>query len=69
MVPVEAVKTEGESNSIFVIKDGAARQQMVQLGLLENGFIQVKQGVLEGDMVATSNLNALSDGIFVRQMN
>lgn len=69
MIPVEAVKTEGESNSIFVIKDGAARQQMVQLGLLENGMIQVKQGVNEGDMIATSNLNALSDGIFVRQMN
>jgi RND family efflux transporter MFP subunit len=69
MVPVEAVKTEGESNSIFVIKDGAARQQRVQLGLLENGFIQVKQGVNEGDIIATSDLNALSDGIFVRQMN
>jgi RND family efflux transporter MFP subunit len=69
MVPVEAVLTEGESNSIFVIKDGAARQQRVQLGLLENGFIQVKQGVNEGDIIATSNLNVLSDGVFVRQMN
>lgn len=69
MIPVSAVKTEGESNSIFVIKDGAAHQQMVQLGLLENGFIQIKQGVAEGDMIATSNLNTLSDGVFVRQMN
>ncbi|MFN0278081.1 MAG: efflux RND transporter periplasmic adaptor subunit [Pyrinomonadaceae bacterium] len=69
MVPVEAVKTEGETNSIFIIKDGVARQQLVQLGLLENGFIQVKQGVAENDVVATSNLNTLSDGVFVRQMN
>ncbi len=69
MIPVAAVKTEGETNSIFVIKDGAARQQLVQLGLLENGLIQVKTGVVEGDTVATSNLNALADGLFVRQMN
>ncbi|MFN0139650.1 MAG: efflux RND transporter periplasmic adaptor subunit [Pyrinomonadaceae bacterium] len=69
MVPVEAVKTEGETNSIFIIKDGVARQQLVQLGLLENGLIQVKQGVAENDAVATSNLTTLSDGVFVRQMN
>lgn len=69
MIPVAAVRTEGDTNSIFIIKDGAAHQQIVQLGLLENGLIQVKTGVVEGDMVATSNLNALSDGIFVRQMN
>ena len=69
MVPVEAVRTEGETNSIFIIKDGAARQQLVQLGLLENGLIHIKQGVNEGDVIATSNLNTLSDGVFVRQMN
>ena len=69
MIPVEAVKTEGETNSIFIIKDGAARQQLVQLGLLENGWIQVKQGVSENDIVALNNVNALSDGVLVRQVN
>lgn len=67
MIPVAAVKTVGETNSVFVIKDGAAREQYVQLGLLENDMIQVKQGVIEGDIVATSNLGALQDGILVRQ--
>jgi RND family efflux transporter MFP subunit len=69
MVPVAAIQTEGETNSIFVIKDGAVHQKIVQLGLLENGMIQVKQGVSEGEVIATSNLNALSDGVFVRQTN
>jgi len=69
MIPVSAVVANGDENSIFVIKDGAARQIMIQTGLLENGMIQVKSGVAEGDMIATSNLNALSDGILVRQMN
>jgi RND family efflux transporter MFP subunit len=67
MIPTSAVRTEGDVSRVFVIKDGAAHEQIVQLGLLENDMIQVKQGVIEGDTVATSNLTALSDGVFVRQ--
>jgi RND family efflux transporter MFP subunit len=69
MVPATAVKASGDTNSVFVIKDGAAHEQTVQTGLLENGFIQIKQGIAEGDVVATNNLSSLSDGILVRQMN
>ena len=67
MIPVKAVKTVGDINSVFVVKDGAAREQIVQLGLLENDMIQVKNGVIEGDSVVTSNPGALTDGVFVRQ--
>jgi hypothetical protein len=67
MVPAVAIRTDGDVSRVFVIKDGAAREQLVQLGLLENDMIQVKQGVVEGDVVATSNLAALSDGVLVRQ--
>jgi RND family efflux transporter MFP subunit len=67
MIPVSAVKTVGDTNSVFVIQDGAAREQFVQLGLLENNMIQVKQGVIEGQTVAVSNLDKLTDGVFVRQ--
>jgi RND family efflux transporter MFP subunit len=67
VIPVKAVKTVGDTNSVFVIKDGIAREQFVQLGLLEGEMIQVKRGIIDGDRVATSNLNLLTDGIFVRQ--
>jgi len=67
MIPVSAVKTEGDVNRVYIIKDGAAREQIVQLGLLENDMIQVKQGVVEGDTVATSNVGSLTDGVLVRQ--
>jgi RND family efflux transporter MFP subunit len=67
MIPVAAVRTDSDVNRVFVIKDGIAREQIVQLGLLENTMIQVKSGVVEGDLVATSNLNLLSDGVFVVQ--
>ena len=67
MIPAKAVRTVGNTNSVFVVKDGVAREQFVQLGLLENDMIQVKQGVIEGDLVAVTNVNQLSDGVLVRQ--
>jgi len=67
MVPTSAVRADGDNNSIFVIKDGAAHQKLVQLGSTEGDMIQIRQGVVEGDIVATSNLNALTDGTLVRQ--
>jgi RND family efflux transporter MFP subunit len=67
MIPVSAVRTDGDVSRVYIIKDGIAHEQLVQLGLLENDMIQVKQGVIEGDMVATSNVAALADGVLVRQ--
>jgi multidrug efflux pump subunit AcrA (membrane-fusion protein) len=67
MIPVRAVKTVGETNSVFVVKDGVAREHLVLLGLLEGDWIQVKRGIVEGDSVVVTNLDKLSDGILVRQ--
>lgn len=69
MIPAAAVKTEGDINKVFIVKDGAAREHIVQLGLLENDLIQIKSGVAEGEMVAVTNINTLTDGVFVRQIN
>ena len=67
MIPATAVKAEGDTNKVYVVKDGAAREHLVQVGLLENDMIQTKTGVAEGDLVATSNINELFDGVLVRQ--
>ena len=69
MIPAAAIKTEGDVNKVYVVKDGAAREHIVQTGLLEGNLIQVKQGIAEGDVIATSNVNTLFDGVLVRQMN
>lgn len=67
IVPVAAVRTEGDANKVFLIRDGRAEERIVQLGLLENDQIEIKTGVAENDIVATSNLNVLYDGVAVRQ--
>ncbi|HEX8287845.1 MAG TPA: efflux RND transporter periplasmic adaptor subunit [Pyrinomonadaceae bacterium] len=69
MIPVTAVRTEGDNNRVYVIQDGFASERLVQLGFLENDYIEVKQGVRENETVATSNLNLLNDGVLVRQQN
>lgn len=69
MIPASAVKTEGDVNKVYVIKDGAARERLVQVGLLEGETIQVKQGLSEGEMIATNNVADLYDGVQVRQTN
>lgn len=69
MIPASAVKAEGDVNKVYVIKDGAARERLVQLGLLEGEMVQVKQGLTENEIVATSNLAELYDGVIVRVAN
>lgn len=69
MVPAAAVRSEGDISRVFIVRDGAAREQLVQTGLLEGEMIEIKQGVTEGDLVATSGIGELSDGVLVRQMN
>lgn len=69
MIPTSAVRNDSDISKVFVIKDGAAREVIVQIGLLEGDMIQIKQGIAEGDVVATNNLRELYDGVFVRQVN
>jgi multidrug efflux pump subunit AcrA (membrane-fusion protein) len=67
LIPTRAVLTESGVSRVFVIKDGQAQQRLVQLGQTESDLVEIKSGVAEGEQVATSNLDQLSDGIAVRQ--
>ncbi len=69
MIPAVAVRSDGNSSRVFVIKDGVANERQVQTGLLENDLIEIKQGVQENEMVAVSNADKLSDGVIVNQQN
>ena len=67
MIPAAAVKTEGDTNKVFVIKDGRAEERIVKLGILENDLIEIQQGVQENEQVVTGNLAQVYDGVAVRQ--
>ncbi len=67
MIPVSAVKTEGETNKVFVITNGRAEERIVKLGALENDKIEVQQGIQENEQVAISNIGQIYDGVTVKQ--
>ena len=66
LVPSRAVRTESGVSRVFVIKDGQAQERLVQLGQSEGDLVEIKGGVSADEIVATSNIEQLSDGTKVR---
>ncbi|MEW6735086.1 MAG: efflux RND transporter periplasmic adaptor subunit [Acidobacteriota bacterium] len=66
-VPVEAVTTDQNTNStfVYVIENNVARLRVIQPGVKENGWIEVLSGVSRDEVVATSNVAQLYDGVAV----
>lgn len=67
LVPLRAVRTEAGASRVFVIKNGRAEQRPVQLGQTEGDLVEIKNGVAADELVATSNVEQLSDGVAVLQ--
>lgn len=66
LIPSRAVHTESGVSRVFVIKNGHAEQRLVQLGQTEGDMVEIKQGIGADEVVATSNVELLSDGATVK---
>ena len=67
LVPARAVVTDAGVSRVYVIKNGHAEQRLVQTGQTDGDLIEIRSGIAADDLVATSNLEQLSDGIAVKQ--
>ena len=67
LVPQRALRTISGSTYVFVIKNGHAEQRLVQPGQTEGDLVELKSGVAADELVATSNVDQLSDGAAVTQ--
>src|SRR6266705_2151889 len=67
LVPQRALRTISGATYVFVIKNGHAEQRLVQMGQTEGDLVEIKSGVAENEIVATGNVDQLSDGATVRQ--
>ncbi|MGD2128898.1 MAG: efflux RND transporter periplasmic adaptor subunit [Lysobacterales bacterium] len=66
VIPRSAVVTEDESSHVFVIdENGNALRRDVMLGYERGGMVEVREGVTQGDVVATAGKGNLSDGSHV----
>ncbi len=67
LVPQRSLRTISGSTYVFVIKNGHVEQRLVQSGQSEGDLVELKSGVAADELVATSNVDQLSDGAAVRQ--
>ena len=66
-VPAGAVVRRGESPIVYVIaRDGVAKERKVELGLQDEGRVQIVSGLQAGERVAVGGHNRLRDGKKVR---
>ncbi len=66
LVNREAVVTQKDENTVFVVRDGLAMRQFVELGYAMGGDVEILNGLDEGDEVIVTGQNGLKDGTSVR---
>lgn len=69
LVPRNAVITEDARSAVFVVRDGVAQRQVVRTGYVNNGSIEIVEGLQAGDKVITVGQNSLKDGARVAITN
>src|ERR1044072_7983015 len=67
LVPTRAVRTDGTPSRVYVVKDGVAHERLVATGRQDGDLIEIKGNVSADELVATSNVEQLADGVPVRQ--
>lgn len=64
LVPGTAVRTDSDTARVYVVSaTGSAEERIVTTGQTVEGLIEITNGVKAGDVVATSNLAQLADGV------
>ncbi|GAB4245210.1 MAG: hypothetical protein Kow00109_21220 [Acidobacteriota bacterium] len=63
VVPKKAVVRERDQNYVYVInEDNTVTRRQVQLGLAEEDYVEITQGVQAGEAVVTVGVETLNDG-------
>ena len=70
-VPEAAIQVEGDQAYVFVIGPGqaggqAAKKQAVDVGVTQDGFVEIRGGLKAGQRIVADGLNRIQDGQAVR---
>ena len=65
MVPSQAIVPSPRGQGIYLIENGKAKLQPVDIGIRTDEQVQVLRGLKEGDVVATTNLLRIRPGLEV----
>ena len=61
-VPQYAVLEEGSRRYVFVVEDGVAKKREIKTGRTTPSYYEVLSGISEGESIAVTGINALTDG-------
>src|SRR5215213_6168009 len=67
LVPARAVRADQTTARVYVVQDGVAHERLVATGRQDGDLIEIKGNVQSNELVATSNVEQLADGVPVRQ--
>lgn len=62
VIPRRAVLVEGDTYHAFVVEEGVARERILLPGIIAEDYLEVKEGLQEGEMVVIKGQHFLSDG-------
>lgn len=65
-VPETALAPAGQSQYVFVVRDGVAHRVEVKVGLRRDGRVEIESGLNPDDQVVVAGLQKISDGARVR---
>ncbi len=65
-VPESAVLQSGDSAFVYVVEGGRAQRRAVQTGRREPGWVEIRDGLAEGETVVTEGMIKIRDGAMVR---
>lgn len=61
-VPEQALVIDNKQNTLFVVKNGIAKQVKVTTGKHQDGQVAITQGISGGDQIVIAGQSALEDG-------
>ena len=66
LVPEEALVTEETQNYVYVVEDSTAHRREVEVGLIQDGMVEILSGLRAGEVAIVAGQQGLQDGAVVR---
>ncbi len=66
LVLKESIMGKGEDTYVYIVENNKAVLRRTKLGIKQNEYIQIKEGVREGDLVVVMGQQRLRDGVSVK---
>src|SRR5690606_17249226 len=69
LIPRSAVMIEDARSTVFVVNEGKAERRPIVAGYVNDGMIEIVNGIKPGDQVITVGQNSLKNGARVAAVN